>query len=281
MARYCTECRKIGGFFDFDIKDRNLPISNSRILCSSCYNEIFAKENAEYQKIMQWKSRILRTFYEGTVKQFCHEQGINTMEKRWTTAVSRRGTRYQRQYTYYFTYEELVTALMKHISLQKTLDFAKKKNIPVRDIELEVDQYYTKKKQIHEPDFSQINDDVYKKILEKIDQFKPLLPFYPNELSYQLDLGRYLLQYFPTAKLEQQRSSARPDITIDNIAIEIKGPTYEKGLQSIADKCLRYPLYFEKGLIIVLFDVKVTSRFLEDWQKGLQNKYPHVVIRCK
>jgi hypothetical protein len=203
------------------------------------------------------------------------------MEKRWTEAVSRRGTRYQRQYNYYFTYEELVASLMKYISLQKILDFAKSKNIPVREVEFEIDQYFRKKNLVDDPSDSQVNDGVFQKILEKIDLFKPLLPYYPNELSYQLDLGRYLLQYFPTAKLEEQRNSARPDITIDDVAIEIKGPTYEIGLQSIADKCLRYPLYFEKGLIIVLFDVKITSRFLEDWKKGLQTKFPHVVIRCK
>lgn len=231
---------------------------------------------------MGWKSRILRSFYEGTIKQLCREQGISTMEKRWTTAVSRKGTRYQRQYTYYFTYEELVATLMKYVSLQKILDFAKKKGVPVHDVELEIDQYYSKKNHIEKPTaIPQINDGVFNQILEKIDQFKPLLPFYPNELSYQLDLGRYLLQYFPSTKLEQQRSSARPDIVINDIAIEIKGPTYEDGLRSIADKCLRYPLYFEKGLIIVLFDVKITSRYIDDFKKGLQNKFPHVVIRCK
>jgi hypothetical protein len=281
MARYCSNCGKEGGFFDFDIKDRDLPLSNKRMLCSNCFNDIFPKENAEYQKIMQWKSRILRTFYEGTIKQLCHERGIPTMEKRWTTAVSRKGTRYDRQYNYYFTYEELVAKLMKYVNLQTIIDFAKKKSIPVREVELEVDQYYTQKKHAKEPVVSQINDDVIKKIIDRIDQFKPLLPFYPNELSYQLDLGRYLLQYFPNAKLEEQRSSTRPDITIENIAIEIKGPTYEDGLRTIADKCLRYPLYFEKGLIIILFDVKVTSRYIEDWKKGLQNKFPHVVVICK
>jgi len=297
MVRYCSECNREGGFFD--IKNRNLPISNQRMLCSDCYEKIFIKEYAENeiilqekqkilqekreekQKIWEWKNRILRQFYEGTIKQLCHEQGIHTMEKRWTTAVSRRGTSYNRQYTYYFTYEELVGSLSEYVSLQNIMDYAKKKNIPIRDIELEIDQYYTKKKQTKEPAVSQINDETLKKIVEKIDQFKPLLPFYPNELSYQLDLGRYLLQYFPNAKLEEQRSSARPDITIENVAIEIKGPTYEEGLRTIADKCIRYPLYFEKGLIIVLFDVKVTRRYIEDWQKGLQNKFPHVVVICK
>lgn len=282
MVRYCSQCGKEGGFFDFDIKQRSLPLSKERVLCSSCYNIIYPKENAEYQQIMQWKSRVLRSFYEGTVKQFCHEQGISTMEKRWTTAVSRKGTRYQRQYNYYFTYEELVTALIRYVSLQRILDFAKKKGVPVHDVELEIDQYKSKKKQMEKPATApQMNDGMFNQILEKIDLFKPLLPSYPNELSYQLDLGRYLLQYFPTAQLEQQRSSARPDIVIGDIAIEIKGPTNEDGLRSIADKCLRYPLYFEKGLIIVLFDVKVTSRYIDDFKRGLQNKFPQVVIKCK
>lgn len=172
----------------------------------------------------------------------------------------------------------MVSKLIKNVSLGKLLDFAKKKNIPVREIELEIDKFYTEKKLNENPNISQVNNEFYQKILEKIEQFKPLLPFYPNELSYQLDLGRYLIQYFPNAKLEEQRSSARPDIVIDNIAIEIKGPTYEEGLRSIADKCLRYPLYFEKGLIIVLFDVKVTNRYIEDWKIGLINKFPNITI---
>jgi hypothetical protein len=292
MARYCSECGKEGGFLDFDIKYRKLPLSKERMLCLNCYDKIFPKENAEHQKIQRerneenqnilwWKDRILRTFYEGTIKQLCHEQAIPIMQKRWTEAVSRRGTRYQRQYNYYYTYDELVSSLRAHVDLYTILDFAKKKNIPVRDVELEIDQYYRKKKQIANPIAPHVNDEVFLKILEKIDSFKPLLKNYPDEFAYQLDLGRYLLQYFPNATLEEQRSSARPDITIDDIAIEIKGPTLEIGLQSIADKCLRYPLYFEKGLIIVLFDIRITSRFLEDWKKGLQNKFPHVIVICK
>jgi hypothetical protein len=279
MVRYCSECRKEGGFFE--IKNRDLPLSKTRELCGDCYNNIFSKEKEERQKIMEWKNRIIRTFYEGTVVQLCREQGIDTMEKRWTTAVSRRGTRYQRQYNYYFTFEELVALLVKNVSLKKIIDFAKRKGVPIREILLEIDQYYAKKNLVNDPGVIEINDGQYLKILEKIDLFKPLLPYYPNELPYQIDLARYLLQYFPNARVEEQRSSARPDIIIDNIAIEIKGPTGERELDTIANKCLRYSLYFEKGLIIVLFDVKVTSRYLDDWQKGVKEKFPHVAIKCK
>jgi hypothetical protein len=268
MVRLCSDCGKICGFLE--IRKEDSHAGASELLCSNCY-----------ARICHWKSRILRTFFEGTLKQFCREFAIPTSEQRSTTARSRHGTHYKRYVTYHFTYEELIGEAIKQVSLHNVIEFSKKKGVPIRDLLLEIDQYYTKKKLVYDAGNSQINDDLYQKILEKIDLFKPLLPYYPNELSYQLDLGRYLLQYFPTAKLEEQRSSARPDIIIDNIAIEIKGPTYEEGLRSIADKCLRYPLYFEKGLIIVLFDVKITSRYLEDWQKGLQEKFPHVVIKCK
>ena len=89
------------------------------------------------------------------------------------------------------------------------------------------------------------------------------------------------MQYFPNTKVELQKGSARQDIIIDNIAIEIKGPTWEKGLQTIVDKCLRYPRYFERGFIIVLFDVKVTNRFYEDWTKSLMQKFPKITILKK
>jgi len=278
MPRCCSECGKEGGFFE--IRNQNLPLSNTRLLCSKCYSELFYKEKEEYQKIIQWKNRILRSFYEGTVVQLCREQGIDTMEKRWTTATSRKGTRYQRQYNYYFTYEELIDRLMKKVTLKSVIDFAKRKGVPIREVLLEIDQYKIQKN-LNSPHGEESNNEEYQKILDKIDLFKPLLPYYPNELPYQIDLARYLLQYFPNAQVEEQRSSARPDIIIDNIAIEIKGPTGERELDTIANKCLRYSLYFEKGLIIVLFDVKVTSRYLDDWQKGVKEKFPHVVIRCK
>ena len=121
--------------------------------------------------------------------------------------------------------------------------------------------------------------DLFLSVVDAIKAFKPLLPDYPNELPYHVDLARWLEPKFPMLRVEEQIGSARPDIVIEDIAIEIKGPTHEDGLRSIADKCLRYSLYFEKGLIIVLFDVKVTSRYIDDLKKGLQNKFPHVVIR--
>ena len=114
-----------------------------------------------------------------------------------------------------------------------------------------------------------------------IHKFEPIIENYPNELPYQIDLARYLMQYFPNTKVELQKGSARPDIIIDNIAIEIKGPTWENGLQTIADKCLRYPQYFERGFIIVLFDVKVTNRFLDDWSNGLKQKFPKITFLKK
>jgi hypothetical protein len=281
MVRSCENCGKEGGIFDFDLKSRSLPLSGTKILCSRCYSTQFSEENKEYQHIIKWKNKILRTFYEGSLKQLCREQGISIMQKRWTTAVSRGGTSYRRQYNYYYTFEELVSVLIRGVSLKDMIDFCKKKNIPIREIELEIDSFYHNKNSDNSENISEVKDEKIQQILEKIDEFTPLLPYYPTELCYQLDLGRYLLNYFPSTVLEEQRSSARPDIVIDDVAIEIKGPTQYEALQSITEKCVRYPLYFKKGFIVVLFDVKITHRFLDDWQKGLQNNFPNIIIRCK
>jgi hypothetical protein len=79
-------------------------------------------------------------------------------------------------------------------------------------------------------------------------------------------------------RVECQIGSARPDIVIEDIAIEIKGPTTEEGLRSIADKCLRYHHHFKK-MIVVLFDIQTkTSRFFNEWEEGLKKHFPDVIV---
>lgn len=276
MAKNCSECGIEGGFLE--VRKRSLPMSASRLLCKNCYKGIEEKERAELRQINDWKEAILRRFYEGTIKQFCREMSIPVSEKRWTTAVSRKGTRYKRYYTYYFTFDELVEDLTKSAHLDDIIDFAKRKKIPVRDIVVEIDQCNAEKEFVKMTSQGEIDDGKYRNLIDDITQFKPLLNNYQNELPYQIDLARFLMQSFPSTKVELQRGSARPDIIVDNIAVEIKGPTNQRELRTIADKCLRYPQYFEHGLIIVLFDVKVTSRYYDDWKKGLINKFPNISI---
>ena len=120
--------------------------------------------------------------------------------------------------------------------------------------------------------------DLFLSVVNEINCFKPLLPHYDNELPYHIDLARWLQIKFPMLQVELQRGSSRPDIVIEDIAIEIKGPTYEEGLQSIADKCLRYHEHFKK-MIVVLFDIRTkTNRFYTEWEEGLRRHFPDVIV---
>jgi len=279
MTRFCQECGIEGGILE--IRKRDMPMSNPKLLCKNCFRTIKSKEQTELNQINNWKITILRRFFEGALKQLCREAGVPVSEKRWTTAVSRKGTRYNRQYTYYFTHEELVNMIMIGASLNFILDFAKRKRVPIQEIEAEIDRYYSNKEFKEKIQTQSFDNEKYSQIINLISNFSPIGVNYPNELPYQIDLARYLKQYFPNTKVELQKGSARPDIIIDNIAIEIKGPTWENGLQTIADKCLRYPQYFEGGFVIVLFDVKVTNRYLNDWSNGIKQKFPEVTILKK
>jgi hypothetical protein len=167
---------------------------------------------------------------------------------------------------------------MYKAKLQQILDFAHRKKIPIDDIQSEIDKYYFDKDLIEKNPLETINDQKIKEIITNIHQFSPLLDYYHFELPYQIDLARYLKNIYPNTQIELQKGSSRPDIIIEDIAIEIKGPTGERELQTIADKCSRYPQHFKRGFIIVLFDVKATHQFYSEWETGIQNTYPNVQI---
>jgi len=61
-------------------------------------------------------------------------------------------------------------------------------------------------------------------------------------------------------EVELQCGSSRSDIVMEDIIIEIKGPTYGDGLQSINDKCLRYHHHVKK-MFVVLFNMKTKKIF--------------------
>jgi len=120
--------------------------------------------------------------------------------------------------------------------------------------------------------------DLFLSVVDTIKKFEQLLPEYPNELSYHIDLARWLEPKYPMLHVEHQEGSSRPDIVIEDIAIEIKGPTTEEGLRSIADKCLRYHHHF-KRMIVVLFDIRTkTDRYYIEWEDGLKRHFPDVIV---
>lgn len=121
-------------------------------------------------------------------------------------------------------------------------------------------------------------DRLINSIIEEIKEFTPARPELRDEYAYQLSLHSWLKKSFPNAKIEIQRGHSRPDIVIEDIAIEIKGPTDTQGLVTIADKCMRYAEHFPEGFIIVLFEVQVNEGRYQEWLDSLNKKYPNVKV---
>lgn len=125
--------------------------------------------------------------------------------------------------------------------------------------------------------------DQFDKIVQTILMFSPRKPSqktYKNnmERAYQDQLYQWLKHSFPETKFEEQRGSSRPDIIINNIAIELKGPTTREGLDTIASKLLRYQKYFDKRIIFVFFDHQCSDKYFDDWETGVKQKYPEIII---
>jgi len=117
-------------------------------------------------------------------------------------------------------------------------------------------------------------------IIKAIREFEPPRR-YDNERGYHDTLFAWLKSRFPMAKMEYQVGASRPDIVIEigsiSVAIEVKGPTGNQELQTIADKLLRYRRYFE-NVILVLFDVRVNPVRYREWLGGIEESFPDVVV---
>ena len=105
-------------------------------------------------------------------------------------------------------------------------------------------------------------------IIKEIREFTPAREKLKLEYNYQLNLHGWLKHSFRQAEIEETRGQSRPDIVIDNIAIEIKGPTGSSELATISDKIHRYLLHYEK-IIIVLFELNVNENRYAEWKKGI------------
>lgn len=114
------------------------------------------------------------------------------------------------------------------------------------------------------------------KIKTTIESFKQSRNW-PNEAGYQADLYNFLKRNFPDAKLEEKTGASRPDITIKNIAIELKGPTTDEGINSLPTKCIKYSKYYRK-IIFVLFSPKFSQSNFIEIKKGIEEKFPGLTI---
>lgn len=111
-----------------------------------------------------------------------------------------------------------------------------------------------------------------------IDSFEPSRRFNQESL-YQMELNGWLKSQFPESyvDIEVRKGYSRPDIVVDDVAIEVKGPTTVQDLETIFGKCHRYLQEYD-DLIVMLFHVDVKEQRFQDWKAGIEEHFPEVVI---
>lgn len=206
------------------------------------------------------KKQIVGKMYEGTIKELARQRGLHPEPFLGGKP----------------TIDDYRDAIVRNMSLNALIDFAKKKRIDIRDVTDGIDEEKARKEQKELDEDASLTDE-FKEVAKCIREFKPIGNRL-REYQYQVQLAQYLKRDFPNTRIEDQRGSSRPDIVVNGIAIEIKGPTGDGELQTIADKLLRYPQRFPKGVIIALFSINVTPYRYEEWYKGIKNKYPNIEI---
>ena len=99
-----------------------------------------------------------------------------------------------------------------------------------------------------------LQDPLFDRIVAAIEMFEPACQW-KREREYQIDLAGYLKRQFPDLELyvEPQRGASRPDLAINDVAIEVKGPTTSQDLSTIPEKIARYSNYYQ-SLVFVLFE---------------------------
>ena len=175
------------------------------------------------------------------------------------------------------TVDDYESAIKMKLSLDEIIRYAKRKGIHVRDLESKMDDEKSAAGLDDMRKKGLLKDGLVDEIITEIRAFKPFKR-YNSEYPYQIELGQFLKHKFPMTEIEKQKGSSRPDIIIGDVAIEVKGPTYKEGLDSILSKCVRYPNHFKKGLIVVLFTPRMTYRYYDDWVAGMKRTFPEVVV---
>lgn len=172
--------------------------------------------------------------------------------------------------------------VQRKVSLDEIKDYAKKQRINISDVvreegELAVERAAILRDGAVAPDPARGPDDpLLRSVIEAINEFQPARA-YKEESHYQIELNGWLKSRFPSTDIEIQTGYSRPDIVVDNVAIEIKGPTKARDLNTIMDKCQRY-LQNHDHLVVVLFDVDVKPDRYAEWLDGIQTHYPDVPV---
>lgn len=118
----------------------------------------------------------------------------------------------------------------------------------------------------------ELKESLFYRVIISIEKFKPSR-MYKNEFGYHTELQGWLKHEFPESLVEIQTGASRPDIIINNIAIEIKGPTSNRSLDTLSTKCLKYTNYYTY-LIIVLFEPYFSESHYNEIVEGIERNFP-------
>jgi len=105
-------------------------------------------------------------------------------------------------------------------------------------------------------------------LVDAIKKFR-YYPMFGKEQPYHAMLYGYLVGLgFRNIKYELSTGWARPDISIKDVAIEVKGPVQANSLQTLADKAIRYSGHYNYW-IVVLFEPQYGDVTLDRTINGL------------
>lgn len=169
-------------------------------------------------------------------------------------------------------YREIIA---RNIPIEDVIQYAKKDGVRVDDV-IEAMQKDKTKEEMRGYEESGVTD-LIKEIIVTIRDFRPERR-HKQEFRYQIELTGFLKKQFPQTRIEERRGSSRPDIVIGNVAIEIKGPTRVKDLDTIASKLARYGRHYPGGVIAVLFSVEVNEKYYKEWESSITESFPNAFI---
>lgn len=118
--------------------------------------------------------------------------------------------------------------------------------------------------------------DLLELVVQAIQDFTPSRRYH-NEFPYQAELQGWLRSKFPMSRIEIQTGASRPDIVIEDIAIEVKGPTDNAALNTLTTKCLKYSEYYNK-IILTLFEPVFSESNFREIESGIERHFPHVRV---
>lgn len=110
-------------------------------------------------------------------------------------------------------------------------------------------------------------EEAFYRVVDTIKALK-YYPTFREERPYHSMVYGYLIGKGFDVKWEVGTGGSRPDLVVDGVAIEIKGPTDAMALQTLSHKVMKYSNHYH-FLVVVLFDCICSKYTLDETLVGL------------